>query len=219
MPFVSRLRSRPSRLRFQLVAVVSVLAGALIGLGVASAKTSGDGAIHACVAKSGGAVSFVSTHAKCAKHDSSLVLNQVGPKGPPGPRGTTGATGVAGPTGPTGPANTEVVDGPVVQLSGGSNSTGSTATSTAGCDHAVSGANREAYGGGAVITTNPTNQTTPDIVALEASYPGNGTTGSVAAVPVTAAGQGADAYTGTAVVDRMYLGDTATVQAYVICGP
>ena len=33
------------------------------------------------------------------------------------------------------------------------------------------------------------------------------------------AGQTADAWTTTVAISRMYMGDSATVQTYVICGP
>jgi collagen type VII alpha len=134
-----------------------------------------------------------------------------------GPIGTTGATGIQGVPGPTGPANTEVVKGPLITITGGSNSTGQTATSTAGCDDAVNTGNGEAYGGGVNISTDPSTPN-PDVVSVQSSAPGNGITGTVPVVPA-AVGDGANAWTGTAVVGRMYQGDTATVQAYVICGP
>ena len=108
MRSVRRLR-RPTRLRFQLVATVGVLAGALIGLGVASAKLSANPTIHACVTKKSGALSIASAKGKCAKGTTTLLIDKQGPQGLPG------ATGVAG---PTGPANTEVVDGPVVRITG-----------------------------------------------------------------------------------------------------
>jgi hypothetical protein len=223
MPLVRHLRSAPARLRVPLAVAGCVMVGTLIGLSGAFAKSGGDGKlIHMCVAKAGGAVSFVSANGKCAKGSRSLFINQKGPsgtkgkKGKTGPRGSAGPRGLTGPTGPTGPANTEVVDGPVVTLSG-SEPTGSTATSTAGCDHAVSGTNHEAYGGGLVITPTPST-TVQDVVPIQSSYPGQGSTGSSPAVPA-ASGAGADAWTGIAVISRMFTGDSATVQAYVICGP
>ncbi len=166
------------------------------------------------------------------KKESSVLISekgQPGPRGKPGktgklgkvgPIGPRGATGQIGPAGPTGPTDTEVVDGPVETLSGGE-PTGATAISTAGCDQAVNGANREAYGGGVNIVTHPQTQNA-DIVSTQASYAGNGSTGtSLATQP--AAGQRGNAWTGVAVINRLYADtdppDTATVQAYVVCGP
>jgi hypothetical protein len=212
------------RLRAPLALLACVLIGTLIGLSGAGAKTTSKGpspnaakVIHACYAINGGAVRFLGAHARCLGSERSITFNQKGPAGPrglTGPHGPIGATGVAG---PTGPANTEVVAGPVVTLAG-SQQTGQVAISTAGCDHAVTGANREAYGGGVVVTPHPATPV-PEIVPLQASYPGNGVTGNTQALPPSA-GQGADAWTGVAVIDRMVNpNDSATVQTYVICGP
>jgi hypothetical protein len=225
---VRRLRSKPARPRLLVATVVAVMAGALLGLAGAGAKSSsGGGQIQACVAK-GGAVRFISAHGKCAKGERSELINQAGVAGPKGKNGKTGKigktgatgpagpTGVAGPTGPTGPANTEVVSGPVATLAG-SEPSGSIAVSTAGCNDAVSGANREAYGGGVIITPHPSTSTA-DVVPIQSSYPGAGVTGGTQAPPV-AAGSGAISWTGVAVIQRMLNGDSATVQAYVICGP
>jgi hypothetical protein len=140
-----------------------------------------------------------------------------GATGAVGQTGATGATGATGVAGPTGPANTEEVEGPLITITGGSNSTGETAVSTAGCDHAVNGANVEAYGGGVNIVTHPSTSTT-DEVSVQSSFGGTGETGTEI-VNAPAAGAGADAWTGIALVNRLLAGDTATVQAYVICGP
>jgi hypothetical protein len=226
MPNVRRLRSTPSGPRVLVTATVAaVLGGALVGLSGAGAKGSAAGGqIHACVANRGGAVRFVSARAKCAKGEHGVVFNQAGAQGPrgklgkTGPAGVAGPTGAVGPTGPAGPANTEIVDGPTVTLNG-SEATGTTVTSTAGCDHATIGGNTEAYGGGMIVTTHPTTST-PDRVATQSSYPGTGVTGTTAANPVTTPGARGDSWTGTAVIIALPSnGDTATAQAYVICGP
>jgi hypothetical protein len=162
------------------------------------------GVIYACVVTRTGAVRFVHAGQRCARGQRRIVIHS-------SPR-----TGPRGPAGPTGPANSEVVQGPAVTLSG-NQPTGSTATSTASCENAVNGANDEAFGGGASITTSPTTSV-PDIVPLQSSYPGIGVTGSAAAVPAPA-GYSANAWTAVAVIQRMSLGDTATLRAYVICGP
>jgi hypothetical protein len=207
---------------------IAVIVGASIGLAGAAAKLTSGGEVQACVAKAGGAVRFVSTNKRCAKAESSVLINQ---KGQPGPRGKpgklgktgaagligrTGATGQIGPTGPTGPANTEVVDGPMEVFSG-SEPSGTTLISTASCLNAVNGVNVEAYGGGMNIATSPSTPV-PDIVTLQSSYPGEGTTGTSPATQ-PASGKGADAWTGIAVINKMFPGDTATVQSYAVCGP
>jgi hypothetical protein len=230
MRFVRRLRSlRPHGVG---AVTVAVIVGAMIGLAGAAAKLTSGGEVQACVAKAGGAVRFVNPHHKCQKAESSVLLNARGRPGPRGKKGKLGKTGAVGPTGqagaigpqgvtgPNGPAGTEVVDGPVETLSGGELA-GSTATSTAGCDQAVNGANREAYGGGVNIVTHPQTQNA-DIVSIQSSYAGNGATGTnVATQP--GAGQRGNAWTGVAVINRLYNDttppDTATVQAYVVCGP
>jgi len=211
-------RDRHNRLarlkaRTWVVPFVCVVIGGLIGLSSANAKTSAAKSkkpsgmttklLHLCVSKSNGAARVVGLHAHCASGERSLIVDNRAP----GPRG---------PAGPTGPANTEVVAGPAVTLVGTAPS-GSIATSTAGCDKAVNGANREAYGGGVSVVPHPTTAT-PDILAVQSSYPGDGVTGQTPA-SVPAAGAAADAYTATVAISRMFSGDTATVQAYVICGP
>jgi hypothetical protein len=206
-----RPRPAPRKARTWLIALGCVLLAGLVGLSTAGAKTKAPtktmkptaGAttkmLHLCVLGRTGAVRLVGRHARCAKGERSVLL--AGPRGP---------------AGPTGPANTEVVQGPSVTLSG-NQPTGSIATSTAGCDHALNGANREAYGGGVAVLTHPTTSA-PDILAVQSSYPGDGVTGQTPVVP-PAAGAGANAYSGVVAISRMFSGDSATVQAYVICGP
>jgi hypothetical protein len=226
MRFVRRLRTLRSH-RVGAV-TVAVIVGTMIGLAGAAAKLTSGGDVKACVAKAGGAVTFVSPSHRCQAHASSVLISERGQPGPRGkkgkngkvgaigPVGKTGATGQIGAAGPTGPAATEVVDGPSEVLSGGE-PTGANVTSTAGCDQAVNGANREAFGGGVNIVTHPSTQQA-DIVSVQSSYAGNGGTGTSAA-NVPAASQRGNAWTGIAVINRLYLGDTATVQAYVVCGP
>jgi hypothetical protein len=226
MKFVRRLRSlRP---RGVGAVTLAVIIGAMIGLAGAAAKLVSGGDVHACAAKSTGAVTFISRNHRCEKGAASFLLAEKGPAGKPGkvgkvgkvgPIGKTGATGPQGVTGPNGPADTEVVDGPPEILSGGQ-PTGSTVISTAGCDHAVNGANREAYGGGVNISTSPETQN-PDIVSVQSSYAGEGFTGTTVATQ-PGSGQSANAWTAIAVINRLYGGappDTATVTAYVVCGP
>jgi hypothetical protein len=226
MKFVRHLRSvRP---RGVGAVTVAVIVGLLIGLAGAAAKLTSGGDVQACVSKAGGAVRFVNPSHRCAKSESSVLINQKGKPGPKGKNGKTGKTGAAGaigpigatgpigPTGPTGPANTEVVDGPTITLSG-SEPSGATAISTAGCDDAVNGVNTEAYGGGVNVVTHPSTQLS-DEVMVQSSYPGDASTGTTLATE-PALGKQADAWSGVAVINRMVPGDTATVQTYVICGP
>jgi hypothetical protein len=229
MRFVRRLRSLRSH-RVGAV-TVAVVVGTMIGLAGAAAKLTAGGDVQACVAKAGGAVRFISPSHRCMKKESSVLISEQGHPGPRGKTGKTGkvgavgpiglrgATGQIGPAGPTGPADTEVVDGPPEVLSGGEE-TGSTVISTAGCDQAVNGANREAYGGGVNIVTHPQTQN-QDIVSIQSSYAGDGATGtSPASAP--GAGQSGNAWTAVAVINRLYNvnpPDTATVEAYVVCGP
>jgi hypothetical protein len=207
--------TRPAghRARTLLVPLTCVAIGGLIGLSSADASTSTaakakkpSGAktkvLHLCLARNG-AARVVGLHARCARGERSLILDNR-------------AAGPRGPAGPTGPANTEVVQGPAATLIGNA-PTGSIATSTAGCDRALNGANREAYGGGVAVVPHPTTGT-PDILSVQSSYPGDGATGQAAA-SAPAAGTAANAYTGIVAITRMFPGDTATVQAFVICGP
>jgi Collagen triple helix repeat (20 copies) len=90
-----------------------------------------------------------------------------------------------------------------------------------------SGVDREAFDGGAIITTkNQQNQTsTGDVVGLESSFPGLyvGQTEvdplPIGAQPGALSIQAANAYEAQAVISEVQSGDNVTVQAYVICGP
>ena len=101
--------------------IAIVVAGAAAALGAASiglaAIPDGNGVIHSCYIKSGGALRVIdATNTTCKENETSLNWNQqgqpgapgpqgpAGPVGPAGPTGDTGATGPAGPAGPTGPA-------------------------------------------------------------------------------------------------------------------
>jgi hypothetical protein len=221
---------------------VALLIGALLGLSGATAKSTAGHTVHACVAKSGGAVRFIK-HGGCKKSESTVLIDQKGPRGKAGKTGRIGQTGLAGglgatgpvgPTGPAGPANSEVVLGPTETLAGSDNSgdpTGEIAVSTAVCSAATNPANVEAYGGGVNIVTSP-QTSVKDVVSVQSSYPGNansagggtGTTGVTGplATPVPQ-GNSANAWSGVAVVnllkDETAPPDTATVQTYVVCGP
>jgi hypothetical protein len=164
------------------------------------------------------------------------IVGAVGQQGPQGILGVTGPTGPVGPNGafvtPNGnnPNNTVVVLGnPVGPVPFTKQTAPGTGTelpaSVALCQN--SGPDREAYDGGAIITTS--NPSTPgptgDIVGLESSYPGHYAGGNLVdplplgATPGGLSTESADAYTATAVATRMASGDNVTVQSYVVCGP
>jgi hypothetical protein len=163
------------------------------------------------------------------------AVGLLGPVGQPGAQGIPGIQGIQGPTGafgrdasnPTG--HTVVVlgnkIGPIPFPSGPATGTELT-PSVARCP--VSGPAREAYDGGAKITTsNPNNpgQPTGDVVGLESSFPGLyvGQTQvdplPLGSHPGGVSNQAANAYEAQAVITEMHSGDNVTVQAYVVCGP
>jgi hypothetical protein len=82
----------------------------------------------------------------------------------------------------------------------------------------------EAYGGGVQITKTGT-EATGDVVTVEQHFLGTfvSNTSVTAIPPGTTAGTisttPANAYEGQAVVTELAVGDTATVQAFVVCGP
>jgi hypothetical protein len=62
------------------------------------------GVIHACYAKSGGALRVIDNSVtNCKSTETSMNWNQTGPTGPAGPQGPTGPQGLQGPTGAAGP--------------------------------------------------------------------------------------------------------------------
>jgi hypothetical protein len=91
------------------------LLGAVAAAGLAGTAYAtipgGDGVIHGCIAKSGGALRVVDTDQgeSCKSGEQQLAWNQQGPKGeagpagPAGPEGPQGPQGLAGPAGPAGP--------------------------------------------------------------------------------------------------------------------
>jgi len=97
-----RFSKRAMRL-IGLVAVLLTLAG-----GVAYATIPGaDGVIHACYAKSGGALRVVDASVTgCKSGETSLDWNMHGPAG------QQGAAGAVGPIGPAGPAGSAGAAGP-----------------------------------------------------------------------------------------------------------
>ncbi|MGH7922170.1 MAG: hypothetical protein ACREQM_19860 [Candidatus Dormibacteraceae bacterium] len=170
-----------------------------------------------------------------------------GARGTVGPVGATGPIGATGPTGATGPQGIQGIQG--IQGAAGTFSTdgsdpggnveevlgtkvgpititqapetGTELTpSTARCRSA--GVDREAYDGGAIITTSNPGV---DVVGLEASFPGLyvGATEvdplPLGAAPGKVSSMAANAYEAQAVITNVASGDQITVQAYVLCGP
>ncbi|MGH2888883.1 MAG: hypothetical protein ACRDNJ_04560 [Solirubrobacteraceae bacterium] len=168
------------------------------------------------------------------------VVGQVGPvglQGNTGAQGIQGIQGIKGIQGPVGAFATGGVDaglnlyevaGSMIQTSENNGSPGvGTALPQSVALCRSSGPDREAYDGGAVITTtNSSGTVNPnDVVELEQSYPGlyAGPTEvdplPLGSTPGAVSPQPANAYGATAVIDRLANGDHVTLQAYVICGP
>lgn len=169
-----------------------------------------------------------------------------GPQGPQGPTGPIGATGPQGIQGIQGIQGAQGAPGPTVVVAGNPvTETGAEALSAApitGGEGAPVGPtiaqcpavtptmdDPEAYGGGVQIQKTGT-EATGDVVTLEQHYagtyvPASGMTpASVNPLPAgTSAGTisttPANAYDGQAVVTELAVGDSVTVQAFVVCGP
>lgn len=156
-----------------------------------------------------------------------------GPVGAPGPQGTQGVQGAPGPT--------VVVAGTPETLSGDealaaapiTGGEGATVTPSVATCLSVAASRPEAYGGGVTIQKSGT-EATGDVVTLEQHYLGafNSGTGLVDALPAVGSPAGTpvplpnttgpspvNAYEGQAVVTELAVGDTVTVQAFVVCGP
>ena len=94
--------------RRTIVVVSLALAGMLLACGVAYATIpDGNGTIHGCYAKSGGALRVIDVSVtNCKSTETSLAWNVQGPPGPQGqkgPQGQQGPEGVQGPQGNQGP--------------------------------------------------------------------------------------------------------------------
>ena len=84
----------PGKATMAGLAVVAVAAGLLIpGAAAAATRSSKPAVIHACYAKTGGALR-VATH--CTSSQRSISWNSAGPQGPAGPKGARGPQGPAG---------------------------------------------------------------------------------------------------------------------------
>lgn len=79
------------------------LSGVLVLVGVAYAAVPDDArVIHGCYDKKGVLRVIDTSATSCAKDETSLQWNQMGPQGPQGPQGGQGATGPQGSQGPQG---------------------------------------------------------------------------------------------------------------------
>jgi hypothetical protein len=110
----------PARSRRALVFSTIILV--LTGIVAFASIPGGDGVIHGCFAKSGGAMRIIDgSVTQCKSGEISLNFNQtgsqgiqgvqgpIGPAGPQGLQGTQGLTGATGETGPAGAAGTSEV--------------------------------------------------------------------------------------------------------------
>lgn len=157
-----------------------------------------------------------------------------GAQGAQGARGIQGIQGIKGPPGAFDPDGSDSGGHTVVVLGSkigpipfpNGPATGTELTpSVARCP--ISGADREAYDGGAIITTKDQNQnlTTDDVVGLESSFPGVYAGQSevdplpLGAHPGAVSAQAANAYEAQAVISDVKSNHNVTVQAYVVCGP
>lgn len=165
----------------------------------------------------------------------------VGATGPQGPQGAQGIQGVQGAGGPTVVvAGTPEVETGAQALAAAPITGGEGATvtpSVAQCPAPPTSTSQpdypEAYGGGVTIQKTGT-EATGDVVTLEQHYLGSYDGGTQTVDPVPALGSPAgtvspstsspnppavNAYEGQAVVTELAVGDTVTVQAFVVCGP
>jgi hypothetical protein len=86
---------RPGNATLAGLAAAAAAACLLVpAVAVAATSSSTPAVIHACYAKSGGALRVATT--KCTSTQKPLSWNTVGPRGPAGPQGKTGPQGPAG---------------------------------------------------------------------------------------------------------------------------
>ena len=100
--------------RRTLVTLAAALAVLVVGGGVALATIpGGDGVIHSCYAKSGGALRVIDASVtNCKSTETSLDWNMTGAQGPAGPQGPKGDPGPQGPKGDAGPQGVKGDAGP-----------------------------------------------------------------------------------------------------------
>jgi hypothetical protein len=95
------------RATLALCALVCVLVGTTLGVGVTALATPADPSVHACVANNTGATRIVSASTHCYANEHALTWNLSGPPGPIGPQGPQGIPGPAGPAGANGADGTD----------------------------------------------------------------------------------------------------------------
>ena len=155
-------------------------------------------------------------------------IGKTGPIGLTGAKGLTGVVGPQGSQGPQGlqgvqgaPGHTVVVAGTQVSVTApaaGEPQGTQLTPSVAQCPSASSGT-PEAYGGGVQIQKSGT-ESSGDVVAIQQQVLGTYASPTSVTLPSSSPSTtAANAYEGQAVVTQLTAGDTATVQAFVICGP
>src|SRR5260370_6927224 len=105
--FISRSGGKRVPRRWPNLILGAVL-GATVALGstaLASDLAATSTVIHACYARSGGALRYVPAGSRCRSSESPLSWNQAGPRGPRGLRGLRGLIGSQGPPGNLGILN------------------------------------------------------------------------------------------------------------------
>jgi collagen triple helix repeat protein len=101
---------RATRKRVLLVVALAALAAGGIAYGTIP---DGNGVIHGCYAKSGGALHVINTPADdCKSNETQLNWNVAGAQGPQGPQGPQGVPGPVGPQGPAGQQGPQGLQGP-----------------------------------------------------------------------------------------------------------
>jgi hypothetical protein len=132
-----------------IAAGVGVMVATVLAGGVAWATIpGGDGVIHSCYAKSGGAVRVIdSSVTNCAKNETSLNWNVQGVKGDPGTNGTNGTNGKDGINGTNGTDGKDGVSGWERVVSDGVD----VAAGAVGTREAVCPSGKKAVGGGHLV--------------------------------------------------------------------
>src|SRR5262249_17852296 len=104
-PMKLSLRQRGLRVAVPLVFVLAGIAYATI--------PGGNGEIHGCYMKSGGAIRVIDANVTdCKQNETELVWNVQGLKGPQAPSGPQGIAGPSGAQGPSGPSGPQGPSGP-----------------------------------------------------------------------------------------------------------
>jgi hypothetical protein len=137
--------------------------------------------------------------------------------------GATGPQGLAG-----APGAAEMVLGTKITLTNNGGPLAGTEMTPSVARCPVGSSNfSDAYGGGVTIAkSGPVSG--GDVISIESAYPGTFVSQTEVDPPpflanppdnTESAQRAANAYQGTALITQLSSGDTATVQAYVVCGP